>query len=100
METDASTITIGVVLMESGHPIAFISKVISVVIKVSRLMKNKLLAILFVVMKRQYYLTNRHLIIRTNQQSFKLLLEQKVSTPLQHTWLAKLLGFDYEIEYK
>lgn len=27
-------------------------------------------------------------------------MEQKLSTPLQHTWLAKLLGYDYKIIYK
>jgi hypothetical protein len=27
-------------------------------------------------------------------------LEQKVTRPSQHVWLAKLLGFDYEIEFK
>jgi hypothetical protein len=28
------------------------------------------------------------------------LFEQKVTCPSQHAWLAKLLGFDYEIEFK
>lgn len=28
------------------------------------------------------------------------MLEQKVTRPSQHVWLAKLLGFDYEIEFK
>jgi len=38
--------------------------------------------------------------IRTDHVSFKYMLAQKVSFPSQHIWLAKLLGFDYEIEYR
>lgn len=38
--------------------------------------------------------------IKTDQRSLKHLLEQKVTTPLQHTWLFKLMGYDYEIMYK
>lgn len=28
------------------------------------------------------------------------MLQQKISTPFQQFWLSKLLGFDYEIQYK
>lgn len=34
------------------------------------------------------------------QGSLKYLLEQRLSMPLQHRWLAKLLGYDYEIVFK
>lgn len=32
--------------------------------------------------------------------SLKFLLEQRLSTLLQQKWLAKLIGFDYELVYK
>lgn len=32
--------------------------------------------------------------------SLKHLLEQNITTPLQHTWLRKLIGYDYHIVYK
>jgi len=38
--------------------------------------------------------------IRTDYVSLKYLLAQKVSYPSQHIWLAKLLGFDYDIKYR
>lgn len=41
-----------------------------------------------------------HFISKTDQKSLKWLLQQKVSTPFQQFWLARLLGFDYEIQYK
>lgn len=44
-------------------------------------------------------LTN-HFVIKTDQRSFKYLLEQRLNTPIQKKWLPKLLEFDYEIQYK
>lgn len=57
-------------------------------------------AILFAVKKWNQYLMDRHFKIRTDRQPLKFLLEQKVTTPSQHTWLAKLMAYHYEIQYK
>ena len=45
-------------------------------------------------------LVGHHFVIKTDHQSLKYLLDQKLTTTLQHKWLAKLLGLDYEIQYK
>lgn len=100
IETDASAVGIGAVLMQQNHPIAFISQTLSHRHQVLSAYEKELLAILFAVKKWHYYLVDRRFIIRTDQQSLKYLLEQRITTPLQHTWLTKLLGFDYEIVYK
>ena len=39
-------------------------------------------------------------VVRTDQKSLKWLLQQKISTPFHQVWLSKLMGFDYEIQYK
>lgn len=39
-------------------------------------------------------------IVCTDQKSLKFLLDQTISTSAQQKWLVKLLGYDYEIEYK
>nr|GEZ36734.1 hypothetical protein [Tanacetum cinerariifolium] len=43
---------------------------------------------------------DRHFKIRTDHFSLKYMLDQRITTPFQSKWLPKLLGFDYDIEYK
>lgn len=50
--------------------------------------------------KWHHYLQGHHFIIKTDHQSLKYLLEQRLSTMLQQKWIAKLLGIDYKIVYK
>eukprot|EP00253_Pinus_taeda_P007046 PITA_07046 len=46
------------------------------------------------------YLLGRHFQIRTDHHSLKYFLEQRLSSPQRNKWLAKMLGYDYEIIYK
>lgn len=48
----------------------------------------------------RHYLLGNHFIIRTDQKSLKVLVDQKIQTPEQQLWLHKFLGFDFFIEYK
>ncbi|KAJ0601569.1 putative nucleotidyltransferase, Ribonuclease H [Helianthus annuus] len=100
LETDASGLGIGAVLMQEGHPLAFISKALSPRQQVYSVYEKELLAILFAAKYWHHYLITSHFIIKTDQKSLKYLMEQKLTTPLQHVWLSKLMGFDYEIVYK
>ncbi|GAA0158343.1 hypothetical protein LIER_15398 [Lithospermum erythrorhizon] len=52
--------------------------------------------VILAITKWKYYLMHGRFIIRTDQQSFKHLLEQKVTTYLQQKAVAKLLGLDYK----
>lgn len=42
----------------------------------------------------------RHFKIRADHQSLKFLLQQRISTPRQQKWMAKLMGYNFEIIYK
>ncbi|GJV00143.1 retrotransposon-related protein [Tanacetum coccineum] len=100
IETDASSQGIGVVLMQHGHPIAFIRKTLSPKNLMLSTYERVLLVVIHAVQKWNNYLLDKHFIIKTDQESLKYLLEHKLTTHFQQKWVSKLLGFDYEIQYK
>lgn len=100
VETDASKDGIGAVLMQESHPIAYISRSLGPKWQMLSVYEKELLALVFAVQKWEQYLMGAHFIIKTDQKSLKWLLNQKISTPFQQFWLSKLMGFDYEIQYK
>jgi hypothetical protein len=100
VETDASMIGVGAVLMQERHPITFISKSLGPKQQVMLVYERDMLAILHAVTKWKHYLWGRHFTIHTDHISLKYLLHQKMTTPAQHLWLEKLLGYDYDIKYK
>jgi hypothetical protein len=57
-------------------------------------------AILYAIDKWRPYLLGHSFTIVTDHQTLKHLLNQRISTPSQHKWLAKLMGYDYKIEYR
>ena len=100
IETDASNTGIRVVLMQKGHPLAYISKTLSLWHQRLLVYEKKLLAIVYAMKKWHHYLHEIHFVIRTDHHSLKYLLQQRITFPGQHTWLTKLMGYDYEINYK
>ncbi|GJR21632.1 transposon ty3-G gag-pol polyprotein, partial [Tanacetum coccineum] len=62
--------------------------------------EKELLAVVMALQKWRGYLLDRHFKIKTDHFSLKYMLDQRITTPFQSKWLPKLLGFDYEIEYK
>lgn len=100
LETNASYRGIGAVLMQKGHPLAFISKSCSLKHQAMSVYEKELFAIVYAVGKWHHYLVGRHFIIRTDHHSLKYLLQQRVSIPGQRSWLTKLKGYDYEICFK
>lgn len=62
--------------------------------------EKELLAVVHAVKKWDHYLAHRRFVIRTYHRSLKFLLEQRITTSHQQKYIAKLLGYDFEITYK
>lgn len=100
IECDASGIGIGAVLMQNKHLIAFLSKALKRKAIHMSTYENELFALVMAIQKWRPYLLGQPFVVRTDQQSLKFLLEQKVGTHFQQKWVTKLLGYDFIVEYK
>jgi hypothetical protein len=99
IETDASDKGIGAVLMQNGHPIAYLSKALGIKTQAMSTYEKECMAILLVVNKWKPYLQHKEFTILTDHRSLTHLEEQKLTSGLQHK-VIKLLGLQYRIQYK
>jgi hypothetical protein len=100
VECDASGYGIGAVLMQDGRPIAYYSQGLKGKNLFLSTYEKELLALVLSVKKWRPYLLGKAFVIKTDQQSLKHLLEQRVGTPMQQKWITKLLGYPFVVEYK
>lgn len=100
VEADASKTGIGAVLMQENHPICYISRALGPRQQNLSVYEKELLAVVHAVQTWNPYLAHNKFLIRTDQRSLKFLLEKKMTTPFQHMWLSKLMGYSFEIQYK
>lgn len=100
LEMDASGIGMGVVLTQKGHPIAFFSKAFSPKLLQASTYVKELAAITVAMKKWRLYLLGHHFTILTNHRSLKELMTQVIQTPEQHVYLARLIGYDYSIQFR
>jgi hypothetical protein len=100
VETDACDSGVGAVLTQEGHPIAFMSKSMPNRSKALSTYDKEMLAIVLAIDKWRPYLLGRRFLVRTDHRSLKFLLGQRITTPNQQKWIAKVLGYDFDIEYK
>ena len=61
---------------------------------------KELLALVTAMRKWTPYLFGNPFVIKTDHQSLKYLLEQRISTPMQQRCITKLLGYSFIIDYK
>jgi hypothetical protein len=100
LECDASEKGIGIVLMQEDQPLAFTSKQLSERNLGKPIYEKEMLAILHVIELWRPYLLGQCFQIKTDHQSLKYFLKQRISSQEQQKWVTKLFGYDYEIVYK
>lgn len=100
IETDASDKGVGAVLMQAGHPLAFLSKALGPRNHGLSIYEKECLAILLAVDRWRSYLQFGEFVIRTDQRSLIHLGDQKLATPWQQKAMTKLLGLNYRLVYK
>ena len=100
VECDASGNGIVFVLMQEGRPIAFESCPIKGKYLQKAIYEKEILGILHALNKWKPYLMGRHFKVKTDHDSLKYFLEQRLSSEEQQKWVTKMLSYDFEIIYK
>lgn len=100
IETDASNHGVGAVLLQQGHPLAFISKPLGPRTQGLSAYEKEYMAILYAVEQWRVYLQLAEFLIYTDQKSLVHLNEQRLHTMWQQKVFTKLLGLHYRIVYK
>lgn len=100
IETDASNSGVDVVLMQQGHPLAFIGKPLGPHTQGLSTYEKEYMAILLAVEKWRTYLQLAEFLIYTDQKSLVHLNEQRLHAVWQQKVFTKLLGLHYNIVYK
>jgi hypothetical protein len=94
LQTDAT------VLLQGGHPLAFVSKALGPRTRGLSTYEKEFLAILMAVAQWRSYLQYAEFTIFTDQRSLMHVTDQRLHTPWQLKMYTKLAGLQYRIVYK
>lgn len=100
IECDASGLGIGAVVMQDSRPIAFFSKAHVERNLVKSAYGREIMRLALAIQHWRTYLIGRKFRVFTDQKSLKHLLEQRFTTCDQQNWMAKLMGYQFDIFYK
>ncbi|WVZ88557.1 hypothetical protein U9M48_035065 [Paspalum notatum var. saurae] len=100
VETDACGTGVGAVLLQDGHPIAYLSKALGPRSQGLSAYEKEYLAILLAVQQWRPYLLHKEFVINTDQRSLTQLIEQRFHTTWQQKVYSKLIGLQHRIQYK
>lgn len=100
VECDASNRGIRDILSQEQHPIAYLSKALSDKHCTFSVYDKEMLGVVLAVQHWHPYLLGQRFTILTDHNTIKHFLEQRITTPTQEKWLLKLLGYNYDIQYR
>lgn len=100
VETDASKVGIGAVLMQGDQPVTFLSKALGSTHAKLSIYEKEFLALIMPVEKWRVYLQRQEFIIRTDHKSLSFLNEQNLHSDMQRKVMARLMGLQFKVVYR
>jgi hypothetical protein len=100
LEIEASNSGIGTVLLQEGHPIAFVSRALGPRTKGLSTYEKEYLTIVLAIDQWRPYLQSGEFKIITDQRNLAHLNDQHLHTTWQHEALIKMIGLQYTIFYR
>lgn len=100
VETDACETGVGAVLMQKGHPVAYMSKSLGIMNRKLSVYEKEFMAVMLAVDKWRQYLQRGPFTILTDHKSLCNLSDQQLTTDLQRKAMAKLVGLQFQFKYK
>lgn len=97
VEKDASGYGAGAILMQNNRPIAFLNHTLTLRNLAKPVYERELMVVVSAVQRLRPYLLGRKFLVKTDQRSLKFLLKQRVIQPQYQKWIAKLLGYSFEV---
>ncbi|TYK23464.1 putative retroelement pol polyprotein [Cucumis melo var. makuwa] len=100
IEADASGYGVGVVLVQDKRPVAYYSHMLALRDRSRPVYERELMADVLAVQRWRPYLLIGKFRVKTDQKALKFLLDQRIIQPQYQKWIAKLLGYSFEVVYK
>jgi len=100
LECDASAVGIGAVLLQGGHPIAYLSEKIHGVALNYPTYDKELYALVRALQTWEHYLVSKEFVIHSDHESLKYLKGQHKLNKRHEKWMEFLEKFPYVIKYK
>jgi hypothetical protein len=100
VDCDAFGADFSTMLHQGDGAIVFFSRAVAPHHQKLQASECELIGFLKVVRHWRPYLWGRAFLVRTEHYSLKFLLDQRLSTIPQHTWVSKLFGYDLSVEYR
>lgn len=100
IETDASDVAVGAVLMQDGHPVAYLSKSLNAAQRNYHTTDRELLAIVTACKHWRPYLDGRKTVVITDHKPLVALFTQPDLNKRQVRWLEALSDTPIEIQYR
>lgn len=100
VETDASDLGIGDVLLQDNHPIAYLSKALGIRNQKLSAYEKEFMVIMLAVDRWRPYLSRGPFTIKTDHRSLCNLTDQQLTSDLQRKAMTKLVGLQFTIKCK